>query len=361
MGKHMTNNFSQTLRAMADINDRSEKAKADAEANFRDHQRDRATAAKDFVGIIRDLAERGHGATMTMSSRKLWSPVELMRQQFQRAQTAGIFSEGGALVSSETFTLADALRPMSAALSAGAQVVNARADQTVPAIESTGAVAQWVSETGEVTETSVALGSLNLTPKRVGCLLKISKQLLLQAPEIAAATLRRDMLGAIAQAIDVGTFSGIGGEEPIGLCNNSEILAPVSFSGAPALADATDMEKAIGNAFAEQGDLTWVSSPTTRKKWRETESITGSGVPLWGNDGILGRRAIATATVTGNQLLLGNFADLLIVLFGEDFRLISDKFSSKKSHQYELYAESLIDLGPMRNNSFAKSTDSAAQ
>lgn len=355
----MSKNFSATLRAMA------RSAEAMAELNER-HTREEAehhaeqdrTKVRGLVETFRHLANGRPQETGALNFSDLIPAGRIA--QIQRALTAGIFPDGGALVPTEIFAVAEALRPQSVIVRAGAQIATVAADQQVPAIES-GAVAQWVSETGEVTETSVILGSLGLAPKRCGALLKVSQQLLAQAPTIAAAVLRRDLLGAIGQSLDVASFSGVGGVEPIGICNNDNILKPVTFGGAPTLLDACNFEQALADVHAEQGALAFIASPTVRNKWRNTEGLAGSGVPLWNGNEIIGKPALATATVTGNTMLYGNWEDFLLCFFGSQFTVISDPYSSKKSAVHEFYVELRADCGPMRRKSFARSTDSAAQ
>ncbi len=355
----MNKNFSATLRAMA----RSAEAMADlnesqAREEAHHHAEQERKKVRGLVETFRSLANGRPQATGELNFSDLIPAGTLAR--VQRAQTAGVFNDGGALVPTEILAVAEALRPQSTIVQAGAQIVTVAANQEVPSIE-TGAVAQWVGETGEVTETNVILGSLGLAPKRCGALLKVSKQLLTQAPQLAAAVLRRDLVGAIGAALDVSAFAGVGGVEPIGICNKDDILMPVTFGGAPALLDACEFEQAIADNFAEQGSLAFIASPTVRAKWRQTEGLAGSGVPLWDGNEIIGKPAFATATVTNNLMLYGNWEDFLLCFFGSQFTIISDPYSSKKNFVHEFYVELRADCGPMRRKSFARSTDSAAQ
>jgi HK97 family phage major capsid protein len=242
----------------------------------------------------------------------------------------------------------------------GAEVAIVAANQQVPAITS-GAAASWLSETAECPETTVTFGTLNLVPRRCSASLRVSSQLLKQSPELAEKALRRDLLGAVGQAIDVGALSGVGNAEPVGLLFNSSIIATTTFGGAATLAKLAEVEQALGDSFGEGESPAWVTSPSARSKLRQKEGISGGGRPLWSDENkILGRDAHATAAVADHKIVFGNFSDFLIVFFGK-VQLISDPYSEDKSGIHGFVVNALADCGPLRNNSFARSTDSAAQ
>jgi hypothetical protein len=203
-----------------------------------------------------------------------------------------------------------------------------------------------------------------LRPFSVGVQAGMQVETMLFNGKIANVALRlfqRDLFGAVGQAYDVALFSGTGGVEPLGLCFNDDIEKPVTFGGAPALSDATEFEESLADNHAEVGSIAFVTSPAARKKWRETEGITGSGVPLWGNDNrILGRPALASPCVSGNLMLYGNWNDILVTMFGP-ITFIIDPYGRKKENIVELYCELRADLAPIRNKSMSRSTDSAAQ
>ena len=274
-----------------------------------------------------------------------------------RALGGATESGGGALVASEVNDVAAALRPYSVALRAGATMVQASPDQVFPRITS-GASASWLSEGATVSESTPSVGTLNLQPRRVSCAITASNQLLSQAA-LADAIIRRDLSGALGQALDVGIFSGVGGAEPIGLCLNSNILTPVTFGGAPVLADVCDFEKAIADEHAEQGSMAWVMSIACRSKWRQVATFSGGSTSLFDLANSIAP-AFGSSAVSSNLVIYGNFADLVIVHFGA-LQVIADTFSKALEHKTRFIGTLLLDAGPIRVKSFARSTDAGNQ
>lgn len=278
-----------------------------------------------------------------------------------RALTAENAPSGGFTVGESVGPVAAALRPHSLALSIGCSMITTiGSGRSIPVLQQ-GATAAWLSETGEAQLSELAFGSFKPTAKRCAGVVKVSKQLLTQAPVLAEAALRRDLYGAIGQALDTAIFSGLGGAEPLGACFNETIPAPVTFAGPITIDDLILLESTVSENFGEApGKMAFVTSAEVRAKARKVESLTGSGIPIWRENKMIDCPAFSTPTIATNQLLYGSWEDWLVVMFG-GIRLIFDPYSAKKTHQAEIYVELMADSGPVRSKSFAKSTDSAAQ
>jgi HK97 family phage major capsid protein len=275
-----------------------------------------------------------------------------------KALTATTATTGGFTIGDTALTIADALRPASVALSAGANMIEVRPDQRIPQIAS-GATAYWLAETEACPESSLDLADLKLSPHRCAAWLSVSNQLIKQAPAVADRVFARDLRAAIGSALDLGIFSGVGGEEPLGLLNNSNVPT-VTFGGAPTRAKLCDFELSLGNNNANDLAASFVTSPASRKKWETTlnDAVAGAGY-LWDSGRVLGRPARASNNVADNRAILGDFNDLLIVTWG--VIEISDIYTAKKTAQTELCVQILADAATLHSASFAVSTDSAAQ
>lgn len=277
----------------------------------------------------------------------------------KRTLTASNFPSAGALIATQNNTALAALRPYNLALSAGARLTIASANQTTPQV-STGAVGNWLPVGTAAPASDMTVKQTAQTPKRVVAAGEYSKQLLIQSPT-AWDIVKEDLFNALGASLAVGIFSGVGGVEPIGIFNNSEIPT-VTYGGAPTLAKACEQEKALADAFAEQpgASLAWIGSPAVRSKWRQTPSIVGGYTPLWSNDGrVLGRAAYAFAGMSSNQVAFGNWADYEITLFGSP-EIIVNPFSLAESGRVSITATIYADAAPLRPQSFVISSDSAA-
>jgi HK97 family phage major capsid protein len=275
-----------------------------------------------------------------------------------KAQNVTSAPAGGFTVGSAVPMAADALRPASLAMRLGAEMISLRPNAIVPSID-VGAQGYWLAEGELCPESTASLKALKLTPKRCAAWMKVTNQLLAQAP-IAESMLTRDLRGAIGQALDLGIFSGVGGHEPTGLLNSGAVQS-YTFGGAPTRAKLAAMERKLGDENADDSSAQWVTSPAVREKWRNTvnNDTAGSGF-LWDDDNrAIGKPAWATNSVPGDFVILGDFSDLLIVNWG--VIEISDPFGAKRTAQTELLIEIHADAGPVRGKSFTVSTDTANQ
>jgi hypothetical protein len=281
-----------------------------------------------------------------------------------RAQNVTTATAGGFTTTETVGPITAALRNHSSVIQAGAQVFNLKASQKVPAI-ATGATAQWVSETGQLSLTDAAFSALNLSPRRVGVAVKGSSQWLIQSGEQAEQQLIRDMCAAIAYGLDLGALSGAGGVEPLGILENPAVTQTVTFGGAPSLATVCQFERKVADAFGEvPGRMAWFVSHATREKWRQIAAFPAvGGLALWHEGRVIDSPAFATPTIANadSRVAYGNFGNVVIAMFG-DVRIIRDVYTYDKEGQVELVANLFADVGLLQpQGSFAKSTDSGAQ
>jgi HK97 family phage major capsid protein len=317
--------------------------------------KNRETAKCDIVrmNLLRTLAEVAAGEKRAKVS---------VNDFFYRAQAVSPATAGGFTVAPTVGPIVEALFPFSAVIRAGAQVLNLKgANRELPKVTASVG-ASWVAENETVTASSLSFAQLNESPRRLSALVEVSKRLLTQAPEFAPM-LERHVRAALGYAIDVGCLNGVGGAEPIGLLQTEGLPEPVTFAGAAALSDLCTAEKTIGDNYAEQGPLTWITSVATRDKWRQVQKWTGSSTALWGDDNkVIGHDAIATPAIsnTDSRMLFGAFQFLQIVFFGE-IEITIDELTEAKQGMVNFVFNLFADAAPLHSEAFARSTDSAAQ
>jgi len=280
----------------------------------------------------------------------------------QRTLTAGNFTQGGALIATDVGDISAALRPSAVAIQAGARVVNVRANQAMPFVGS-GTVAAWLAQGEAAPETTMAFGQTALMPRRIGAVVRSTRELLMQTDDSAESAIRADLLAAVGQALTVATFSGLGGAEPIGLGYVEGIASPVTFGGPPTLADFSLFEKTLADNFAEKEATTaFICSTGTRSKCRQVEEFTGGGKPLWTHrDTLSGKPAFATGAIADDRVYFGSWLDLLIVVFGGGAEILVNPFNEDGSGIVRFTLTFFADLAPLRTKSFLRSTDSGAQ
>ena len=127
-----------------------------------------------------------------------------------------------------------------------------KTNQTLPRV-TTSVGAQWCAESQAVTASGITLAALSATPRRLSALVECSKQLLSQAPELAQPMIERNVRQAIGYAVDVGCLVGIGGPEPIGILNDDNVSAPVTFCGAGTLRTHARSRKRLATISQSRG------------------------------------------------------------------------------------------------------------
>ena len=228
-----------------------------------------------------------------------------------------------------------------------------------------GATAYWVGEGVDATEGTPTIGQIGLTPKSVAAFTDITRRLMLQSTPDAEAIVRRDLAAAIALAIDLAGFYGGGGDEPTGIANVSGINA-VDFAGAtsggtgvlPTYAEVVQMESEISADNADVNSMAYVMNSGMRGHFKTTEKFSSTnGSPIWepGNT-VNGYRSEVTNQIQAGDLFFGNFADLIIGMWG-GLDLTVDPYSLSKSGGTRLVVFQDVDMAVRRVESFCLGRD----
>lgn len=197
-----------------------------------------------------------------------------------------------------------------------------------------GATGYWVGEGGNATEGSPAIGQIGLSPKSVAAYTDITRRLLKQSTPDAEGIVRRDLQNALAQTIDLAGYYGTGeGNEPRGLRNYDGINAvPFAVSGKPTFAELVQMESEVAADNADIDQMGYVLNARMRGYCKTKLKFPGVAAgTIWeqGNT-INGYRAEVTNQIANGDVFFGNFADLVIGLWG-GLDLTVDPFSLSKS------------------------------
>ena len=272
------------------------------------------------------------------------------RRDLMVAQAAA----GGFMTSAETGPLA---LPLVAAgvVQAGATIVtNVSANQLVPMISAKPTFTWVASENASLpVDATMALGRTTASMKRGGISLKASRQLTLQEQNFSSMV-DRLLIQLGNDAIDAAVLSGSGvSGQPLGLLDNASVVAvtgvSMNLSGL-----ATMEENAVQNDATDSG-LTWFASTDTRRILRQRELSVGGGT-IWPGSTLLGHPAIVTSKMPAASLLVGDFSNLDVLLFGNGVEVLVDPFSNFQSgnitFQLAVACESILNYPA----SFRKST-----
>lgn len=221
-----------------------------------------------------------------------------------------------------------------------------------------GATAYWIGEGDDANETTPTIGQLGLSPKTVAAYTDITRRLLMQSTPDAEAIVRGDLVEAIAQAIDYAGYYGTGtSNQPLGLANYTGINA-VDFAGAnPTYAELVQMETEIAADNADVNSMAYVlnargrGAAKTTPKFASGASVSDAGVIWEPGNTLNGYRAEVTNQVQDGDVFFGNFADLVVGMWG-GLDMTVDPYSLSKSGSLRIVVFQDVDFAVRRVESF---------
>ena len=181
-------------------------------------------------------------------------------------------------------------------------------------------VTGWVAENSALTPSDMTFGNATLTPKHVGALSEMSRQLIQQSDPSIEALLRDDMSFAIAQAIDSALIEGGGANEPDGVI--ATLGAPNATLAGPTWAQVLEIIKDVEVANA-LGAHSWLLTPGAKATLAGTTKVSadaGAGF-LYENGQVGGFAAYTTnqvpETSNGGGAIFGDWSQVLLGVWSE--------------------------------------------
>ena len=254
----------------------------------------------------------------------------------------------------------DVLRNASSVMQAGATMLTGLSGDVKIPRKTAASAASWIStEGGAASESEPTFGQVTLAPKTLGAFTDITRLMMMQSSLDIEALVRNDLTTALALAIDNGALQGAGTSgAPTGIKNTSGINTPTAFAAAnPTFAEVVAMETAVAEDNALMGNLAYILPAGMYGALKTTVKDSGSGqfVVEPGNT-INGYRAIVSNQVTAGDLYFGNFADLLIGMYG-GLDITVDPYTNSTSGTVRIVALQTVDVAVRHAVSFAFNND----
>lgn len=287
-------------------------------------------------------------------------PAEVLRnwkRDLNSADEAALFTDdfrGGDFI--------DVLRNASSVMQAGARMLNGLSGDVKIPKKTAAAAAGWIAtEGGASSESEMTVGSVSLVPKTLGAHTDVTRQLLIQSSLDVEALIRDDLAQAIALAIDLGALSGSGSSgQPTGIKNTSGINT-VDFGTAPDLvptfAQVVEMETKVAEDNALLGNLAYIMGATMYGALKTTEKATNTAQFVVEPGGTInGYRAIVSNQAASGDAYFGNFADLLVGMFG-GLDIVVDPYTASTSGTVRVVALQSCDVAVRNAVSFCLAND----
>lgn len=183
----------------------------------------------------------------------------------------------------------------------------------------TGTSVGWLAEHQPLPETGMTFDSVTMTPRHIGAIAELSRQVIMQSSPDIENLIREDLARSVAEAVDAALIDGgATAVEPVGILRTSGTLS-ASLAG-PTWAQVLAM---IGVAEDNNtpGPLQWLLSPKAARKMRGMlQTVNGETFLMQG--GQIGEiPALSTSFVpdAGANLgtcILGDFSQTLVGIWG---------------------------------------------
>lgn len=276
-----------------------------------------------------------------------------------RTFSAGTATSGGNIVGTDLLagSFIDMLRPRSTIMRMATTLGGLIGNVEVPK-QTGGATAYWVGEGGDAQSGQPSTGQMPLTPHTVGAYTDITRRLLMQSTPSAEMLVRNDLLAAVALAIDLAGYYGSGASgQPTGIANITGVNAVAFAAANPTFEEFVAMETAIATDNADVAGMSYVVNAKMRgyakgtPKFSAGTSVAAAGT-IWepGNQ-INGYAAAVTNQISDGDAIFGNFADLVVGMWGGLDLNVDDK-SLSKSGGLRLVALQDVDFGVRHEESF---------
>ena len=150
-----------------------------------------------------------------------WADADLER----RVLSEGTDSAGGYIVPTMlASSVIDKLKPATQVIKAGAQVIALETDQLDLPRVGTGVTAGWRAENAAIAESDPAFERVQLAPKSLAVMTRISRELLEDMPEVGLSAIEGELTSALAVELDRAALLGTGSSnQPTGVLNQTGV------------------------------------------------------------------------------------------------------------------------------------------
>lgn len=283
-------------------------------------------------------------------------------------------AKGAELVPGSPGELIELLRSRSIVMSLGARVLTGLTGPVGFPRVTGGVTVAWVPENpaADTPSSDPSLGMSLLTPKTMQGVVPFTRQLAMQSSFDLESWVRDELATGHSLVLDKAAIHGTGvGGQPTGIYSAAGVTSKQFSSTFPDATSLMDMVVNVADNNADLGTLGWLASVVLAGRLRVTAELGNTAaLTLWkGNlrqGDVLGYRASASTQAskvmttvgvetggTSQALIYGNWADLLVALFGA-MEFVVDPFTKKAKNIIEVATFQMGDVLPRHGASFSK-------
>jgi HK97 family phage major capsid protein len=275
-----------------------------------------------------ELAKKNAGASVPSGS--VWIPLSTKGVGYSAntiTTTSPHSNAGGSnLVAQELHPeLIDLLRQESVVMSQGIRVIPATGDLDLPK-KSTGVTGYWFGADGadSITESTPVFTSVQLRPKFVAGLAKVSYRMMIQTGGDVERIIAEDIAAVLAEQVDLKALQGTGADsQPTGVLNASissltwgGTSSPVGNTGRFWWEDALLSEQTLIDSKAYRGNLSWLCDSASWRIMQHQISSNDEHMSLVSDGRVLNYPIAPTTHMPANTVLFGNWQELVMAVWG---------------------------------------------
>lgn len=228
-------------------------------------------------------------------------------------------------------------------------------------------VATWIAGDGsdDVSSSDPAYDQISMIPKTVGCYVKLSRKMLIQADPASEQLVRNSLSFAVARALDQAAINGSGSSnEPLGILGQDNVATSTyALAGSPSFADLVDLEGDLLTDSADTGNLGYCTTGLMAASLKKTPIVAEMDTMIWTADGqgqgrVNGYRAMISNLIPAGTILFGNWSDLLIGLWS-GLDVLTDPYTFAKSGSVQITILQDLDIAVRHGESFAEIHEAA--
>jgi HK97 family phage major capsid protein len=298
---------------------------------------------------------------------------DVMGQAKKKAQSAGVDTAGGFLVPLQALGgFIELLRANMVANTLGATILN---DLTGIPVEipkqTSSSLAHWVEENSPLTESQIGLGQIQMNPKALGTLVKMSNRSVRLTQPAIESLVQRDIAEQMARRLDLTILRGSGTlGEPLGIVNQVGV-STVDFDSTivhgagrnPSWEAMYELEGKLEDADALKGSLGYAMAPAIKRQMSKLRAGSGAATELY-NGPFLETSPMTNANITAvlgypfatstqmptnlfsgtqGEVIFGNWADVLVGMWG-GMRLKASEDASTAFERDQLWVRAIMDV-----------------
>ena len=193
--------------------------------------------------------------------------------------------------------------------------------------------AYYVGEDVAPTRDDISFGLLSMSPKTIACTSDLTRTIMNQSSVDVEAFCKAQLALGLSEGIDYNAFYAAGTTNvPRGIKQTSGINSKVFASpSSPTQLELIEMETKIGSSNADVPSMIYVANAKFRGYAKSTTILGNTAAKtIWGDDKTVnGYATEITNQIADNEVFFGNFADLIVGMWG-GLDIMVDPYSNSK-------------------------------